>query len=161
MNKTYYIVVLSALLLSGCGRKDADSSPTPASAQPVAAANSASPTAEKPAPKPIPARLSAEDIAAIEATGKTGLWADVTEVCAKDVKTGVSTMLTWNVKDRHDGRVVVYLIDKNGAPRNFGQGGPVGQKQTGPWLRPGMVFKIRSLDTKQDLSELVISETQC
>ena len=89
-------------------------------------------------------------------SGKTGLWSDVTEACPTGRPQAAT--LTWNVKAQHDGRVVVYLLDKNEQPRNFGQSGPVGSKQTGPWLRPGMVFRVRTQEDKRDLAELVIGE---
>lgn len=150
MSKPFLAVSLSLLVLAGCQR-----SPEPAN-------DAASPASEAPAPvvaepaKPKPKVLTAEEIAAIEASGRTGLWSDVTDACAKGKPQ--SANLTWNVKAQHDGRVVVYLIDKNGEPRNFGQSGPVGSKQTGNWLRPGMIFRVRTQETKQDLAELTIGE---
>jgi hypothetical protein len=54
-----------------------------------------------------------------------------------------------------------HVVDKNGQERNFGQGGPIGLKETGPWLRPGITFKIRAADSKQELGSVVIGEKQC
>ena len=163
MRKASGVLLLPLLMIAGCQKDTGQPAPSASAVPgPVTSSQPATAPAAQPKPraKPAPA-LTAEELAAIEATGRTGLWSEVTEVCAKDAKSGVSTVLTWNVKDRYDGRVVVYLIDKNGVPRNFGQGGPVGQKKTGPWLQPNMVFKIRTRDTKQDLSEVVIGEKKC
>ena len=111
--------------------------------------------------KAPPRRITPEEIAQIDASGKTGLWSDVTDVCPKDAKAGVRTTLTWNVKASGAERVVVYVVDKNGQERNFGQGGPIGLKETGPWLHPGIIFKIRAADSKQELGSVVIGEKQC
>ena len=158
MQKIHYAVVLSTLLLGACGRNEAPTTTTPTATPPATA------TVTAPAPAPAvakPAVASAEDIAAIEATGKTGLWADVPEMCAKDVKTGVVSMVSWNVKTETDGRVILSIIDATGRERDFGQGGPVGHRQTGPWLRPGLKFRLRTKDGDRQIAEMAIAEKQC
>ena len=52
----------------------------------------------------------------------------------------------------------VYLVGKT--EKLFGQGGPAGEKQTGPWLRPGLVFKVRSSDGGPDLGTLTVAARQ-
>lgn len=104
--------------------------------------------------------ITPEEIAQIEASGKTGLWSEVTEVCRKAGGQGVRTTLTWNVTDKGVDRVVVYVVDKNGTERHFGKGGPVGRRVTGPWLRPGLIFKLRGPD-KQEVAAVTIGEKQC
>lgn len=104
---------------------------------------------------------SPERIAEIESTGKTGLWATSPEVCMKEVGKGLRTMLVWNVKDQGASRVVVYVISNAGEEHHFGQGGPVGEKESGPWLRPGLVFMIRDYDSKEALGSVTIMEKPC
>ena len=152
MSKPIVVLSLSMLLFTACQR-NAEPGTEATTAEPDAS-QAATPAAE-PA-KPTQRKLSPEEIAAIEASGKTGLWSDVTEACPTGRPQAAT--LIWNVKAQHDGRVVVYLLDKNEQPRNFGQSGPVGSKQTGPWLRPGMVFRVRTQEDKRDLAELVIGE---
>lgn len=147
----------SYLFLSGClVVLGACSKPEPV---PTPDARSASP-----APKP-PAQarkaITPERIQEIEASGQSGLWSSVTEVCAKDVNLGLRTMLTWNVKDRGTEKVVVYAVDNKNVERHFGQGGPVDERETGPWLRPGVSFKIRDHNSGVELGSVVIGEKPC
>ena len=67
-----------------------------------------------------------------------------------------STPLAWNVSDSGASRVVVYVVNEEGVERNFGTGGPIGEKATGPWLRPGITFRLRDRQTKELIDELVI-----
>lgn len=149
-------IALLAVALAACNKQ----APAPA-ATGTTPADQSSQAAEAPPVKAPPRRITPEEIAQIDASGKTGLWSDVTAVCPKDAKAGARTTLTWNVKASGAERVVVYVVDKNGQERNFGQGGPIGLKETGPWLRPGITFKIRAADSKQELGNVVIGEKQC
>ena len=149
------LVLIGCLFFLG-----ACSKPEPAAA-PEATSSTAPAATETPAAQPqAPKVVTAERIQEIEASGLTGLRSSVTEVCAKEVNQGLRTTLTWNVKDRNAEKVVVYVVDKNGE-RHFGQGGPVGEKETGPWLRPGISFKIRDSSTKDELGSVVIGEKSC
>lgn len=154
MKHTLLLCALSATLLSACNR-----APAPAeTASTPSATQSASDVDRTPAAQKSHL-ATAEEIARIEATGKTGLWADVDAVCVKGPAT--RTMLSWNVRDSGADKVVVYVVDKNGDERHFGQGGPVGHKQTGPWLKPGLGFKIRQAGTKTELGTLTIADKHC
>lgn len=115
----------------------------------------------KPAPAIPPKPTSPERIAEIEATGQTGLWATTSEVCTSEVRSGLRTMLVWNVKGTGASRVIVYVVTNDGEERHFGQGGPVGEKETGPWLRPGLVFKIRNFESKEELGSVTITGKSC
>lgn len=158
MKQLLLTVALASLALTACNR-DAQNAPvaqTPAAAPATDAAGDAAPAKKKRQPVASP-----EEIAAIRDSGKTGLWSEVTEVCAKDTKRGVPTTLSWNVEDKGAKRVVVYVIGKKGEERNFGQGGPVGRKDTGPWLLPGTIFRLRDLDSKEQLAEVTIGDKPC
>jgi hypothetical protein len=154
------LLILPAILflgLAACDRQDAP-------------ASSAATMHAEPTPTDIagadgvrqPSRqASPEEIAEIEASGRTGLWSDINEVCMADARKGIRATLFWNVKDSGAERVIVFAVDRTGKEKNFGQGGPVGRKQTGPWLRPGVSFKIRAADTRQELGTVLIGEKPC
>lgn len=146
-------LTVAALLLSACNRPANDTAATPSAARTAPAV--------APVAKPRARRITAEDIAQIEATGRTGLWSQITEVCRQPVKPGIATLLTWNVKASGADTVVLYVVARNGQERNFGRGGPVGRKATGPWLRPGTVFKLRRQDNKQEVGAVTIGEKAC
>jgi hypothetical protein len=151
-----YLVLASALTLVGCSGQE---QPAPQQQSQAAEAPQAAPT---PAPAArLPKPTSPERIAEIEASGKSGLWATVTDVCRKEIRSGVRTTLVWNVKDSGAKRVILYVVDANGSERNFGQGPSVGDRETGPWLRPGLTFRVRNYDTKDDLGSIVIGEKSC
>jgi len=150
MKQILIFLAAMSLALAACNRPAADSTNTATAAKPKAAAE------RKPHLQPV----TPEEIAQIEASGKTGLWSEVTEVCRKPGAQGIRTTLTWNVTDKGVDRVVVYVVGKDGTERHFGKGGPVGRNVTGPWLRPGLVFKLRGPD-KQEVAAVTIGEKQC
>ena len=147
-------VLATALLFVGCSKQEQPQSAPAATTTPAPVA--------APAPVPqVPKATSPERIAEIEASGRTGMWATVTEVCPAEVKAGIRTTLVWNVKASGANRVILYVVDPDGRERNFGQGAAVGERETGPWLRPGRTFRIRNYDTKDDLGTVVIGEKSC
>jgi len=157
MNKPSILVAaLGLVLMAGC--KPISNSGQPQSA-PSTAATSATPARQR------PARVTPARIAEIVASGRKGFWASVSEVCPKDRPLS-DTMLTWNVTDSGVKRVVVYIVDPkrdvDGKGRNLGGPlGPVGERQTGHWLRPGQIFKLRSRDDDRELGSITIGEKAC
>jgi hypothetical protein len=156
MKYAFPLAVLTALAvtLTACKEKIAPSDEASPSSSSKMLQPSVGPNAEKARPK----RITAERIAEIKAAGRTGFWSELTAVCP-----GVreATMLTWNIPDGA-GRHVVYVIDKDGRERNFGQGGPVGEKMTGQWLQAGLVFKLRAAGDKREIATLTIGRrTDC
>src|SRR4029453_13221591 len=95
MRKTYLASALLVIALAACGKQE---QPAPAAQAPAPASTGAPSAVTAPrAPAPKPGRhLAAEDIAQIEATGKTGLWADVDQACPTGPRQ--RAILTWNVK---------------------------------------------------------------
>lgn len=155
MRNHLYIALFAAAALTACKGKDpSPPSPGTTEATPAAVTRPATDVAPK-----KPKVTSPERISEIEASGQTGLWSSVAAVC-KGAK-GDRTVLTWNVSSSGAERVVVYVIDKNGEERNFGQGGPIGEKETGPWVRAGTTFKIRAKDSKEELGNVLIAEKPC
>lgn len=108
---------------------------------------------------PLP--TTAERIKQIQASGRTGLWSSTTEVCRKEAVPGLRTVLTWNLAKTAVTRVIVSAVDNKGVERTFYQGEPVGERETGPWLWPGVTFKIRDYDSQSMLSSIVIGEKPC
>ena len=133
--------------LAACGQQSA-----PQAAKPEAATESAQPQS---APKH--SRLTAEDIARIKATGKTGLWTDgATEICNR----GNLVTLAWNVTGQAD-KIVIMLVNRKGTERMFGGGASIGQKQTGKWVKPGMTFKLLNAADRSELGSVAFTEKQC
>lgn len=147
-----------ALVLAGCKQKIDDSAantslPTPASAQRAAPAPPQA-RASTGSTKKLPRFASPARIAEIKASGRNGFWIDTPEFCPGH-RVGV---LTWNVEASGARKVVVYVIDsKGGKENNFGRGGPVGERQTGPWLKPGLTFKLRNADGGAELGSITIT----
>ena len=50
---------------------------------------------------------------------------------------------------------------QSGAEKPFGKGGPTGQKSTGPWLKPGLVFRLRDASSNTELASTTIKATPC
>jgi hypothetical protein len=146
--------LLCCIVIPGCGQQE-----PPAPATQAAKPASTEEAAQAPRQAHQRNRPSADDIQQIKASGRTGLWADPGEACATGPRQ--RTVLTWNVASSGASKVIVYLVDKAGKERNFGQGGPVGRRETGPWLRPGTIFRIRNADGKSELGSVTIAEKQC
>jgi len=156
MRKPIAAALAIAIALAGCKQKVDDSAanaslPAPATtstaANPAAAAADAGKAAMK-----LPRFATPARIAEIKASGKTGFWIDAPEFCPGH-RVGV---LTWNVEASGAQKVVVYVIDKDGKEHNFGRGGPVGERQTGEWLKPGLGFKLRNADGGAELGSITI-----
>jgi predicted small lipoprotein YifL len=133
--------------LAACGQQGA-----PQADKPVATTGSSQPQSAR-----KPSRLTAEDIARIKATGKTGLWTDnATEICDR----GNRATLTWNVEGRAN-KVVIMLVNRKGNERMFGGGSSIGQKQTGKWVKPGMSFKLLNAADRAELGSIAFTGKKC
>jgi hypothetical protein len=150
MKNTIVFSMLAALALSGCNRPE---SATPTAPTTAAASRTATPAKRGGA-------LSPEQLAQIASSGKTGLWSDVTQVCANRHKRAPIT-LAWNVQATGTKSVAVYLVDKDGHERRVGQGDAVGGKIVGRWVHPGSTFVLRAVSDAKELSRLVIGTKSC
>ena len=144
------VLALSPLVLAACSKEQQTPVATPV--PPQSTVSAPAPSAARP-PRPT----SPERIAEIKASGKKGLWATVADVCPGDIKSGLRTTLAWNVEGRAE-RVILYVVDAKHGEMHFGQGGAVGERETGPWLRPGVSFRIRNFDTREELGVVEINE---
>ena len=137
------LVILIACLAftSGCRRTDA-----PSATQGANGATTPTPSAVATAPA-VPVR---------------GLLADPAVVRTCDVRKGVRTSLRWDVSESGAEKVVLYALSpKQAQERPFGRGGPIGSKQSGPWLRPGMVFRLRDQADGRELASVTITGVPC
>ena len=158
MKYAAFCIALATLALAACER------PSPEAAQPATekarAAAAAAPTAEAPA-KAKARRLTAEQIASIGASGKTGFWADPADVCGDRLKRRAGTTLEWNVQATGNKTVVVYLLEGAGKVRRVTNGEAIGGKPVGGWVRPGTTFVLRAPNSSQDLGKVVIGKKDC
>lgn len=153
MKKALLLAAAIAATLAACNQSPA---PGPSQGTSDAAASGAPDTGPADA---APAEDAKARVARIEASGKTGLWAEPAGVCAQGSKDGV--LVAWNVRDTGATQVEVTLVTKEGDERTFGKGGPVGAKESGRWVRPGRVFKIRDAADGQELGSLTIADAGC
>lgn len=144
-------VLFAAIALAGCNKDQQQAN---------GEANQAA-TATKPAAKKQPRRLTAEQLAGIAASGKTGLWADPAEVCSDRAKRRAGTTLEWNVQATGNKAVVVYLMESKGKMRRVTSGDAIGGKPVGGWVRPGTTFVLRAPGNPQDLGKVVIGKKGC
>ena len=150
MKFRFALISCLGFALAACGQHGA-----PANASQDAKEASSQPQAAAQAPKKH--RLTAEDIAQIKASGKTGIWSDTTEICGK----GASRVtLTWNATGQAD-KVVVMMVNRKGNQRMFGGGASIGQKQTGKWVHPGMSFKLLNAANRTELGSVAFTGKRC
>jgi hypothetical protein len=154
MKKALFLAAAIAATLAACNQGKA-----PSPTEPAAPAAEAGAPADAPADEAGDQGNAKVDLAQIEATGKTGIWAEPAGVCAQGSKDGV--MITWNVKASGAEKVDVNVVTKEGDERNFGKSGPVGAKASGRWVRPGRIFKIRDSASGQELGSLTIQDAAC
>lgn len=78
-----------------------------------------------------------------------------------DVHTGIRTRLHWHLADTGVPLVNMFVVDENGVEKAFAQHGPEGSMQTGPWLRPGLVFRLRDDRDASQIGEVIIEGVPC
>lgn len=72
--------------------------------------------------------------------------ANPTTVRTCDVATGVRTVLYWNLPTANVPHVGIYVVDDAGNDSAFAEQPPSGSIETGPWLKPGLTFKLKDPD---------------
>lgn len=158
MRKTLLFALSLAIVLAGCKQKLGEESANGQPAQPAAGATPDSAKASTAEQAKLPRFAPPARIAEIKASGRTGFWATPAEFCPGR-RVGV---LTWNVEASGAKKVLVYVVGKDGKEGHFGRGGPIGERQTGPWLRAGLTFKLRNADGGAELGSITIARgTSC
>jgi len=146
-------MLFAAIAIAGCNK---DQQQANGEANQAATASKPAATAKK-----APRRLTAEQLARIGASGKTGLWADPAEVCSARAKRRAGTTLEWNVQATGNKAVVLYLMESKGKVRRVTSGDAIGVKPVGGWVRPGTTFVLRAPGNPQDLGKVVIGKKGC
>lgn len=136
MSSKVAFAFLLVALLAGCDRGT-----TPSAAQPVA---------------------SRSDGVAPASTPLAGISASPDSVKLCEVRKGVPTTVRWDVSASGASKVILTVQNpKTGTEKRFGHGGAVGTKQTGPWLRPGLTFKVRDQANNAELGSVTIKGIAC
>lgn len=73
---------------------------------------------------------------------------------------GVTRTVSWNVSQRGNLRLAIYVLAGDGNERLFAKGGATGRKDTGQWLRPGMKFRVRAADGRL-LDQIEVPGRRC
>lgn len=78
-----------------------------------------------------------------------------------DVASGVATTLHWHLPELSGQTVGIYVSDENGVDQPFAeQPADAGSIPTGPWLRPGLRFRLKSAAGEQ-VEEITITGVGC
>jgi hypothetical protein len=94
------------------------------------------------------------------ATGGLSATPDTVRTC--DAGKKLTSRLQWDVTGSKAENVTVTVENpKTHQEKRFGHGGPVGTKQTGPWLRPGLVFRVRDSANGRELAAVTIKGVPC
>lgn len=151
MKTRYFLLaMLLTTLLVACGKGSSPAGPEPTAGTP------STPAA---ATKATPARATPERIAEIRAAGRSGLWTDTKIPCNGKAS---PVLLTWNAESAGAKHVGIYLLAKAGGnERLVVRGTPIGEKSTGAWVRPGMIFVLRNLDSGVEIQRVSIDQPSC
>jgi hypothetical protein len=155
MTKTLIFSALLALSVSACNRPATTPAATGSAATTQASAGDKHPA--KPAKRSR--KLTAEQLAQVAASGKTGLWSDTPDVCRRRAARKPLTLM-WNVQASGAKTVALYLVQRNGE-RRVGRGDAIGGHVVGKWPRPGTTFLLRDPDNKTELGKLVLGAKPC
>lgn len=117
------------------------------------------------APAPVPAagdyQVKADSALPAQDTATCRFCAEPASVRLCDVHKGVATTLHWHLKESGVPIVNMFVVDEQGVEQAFAQQGPEGALPTGPWLRPGLTFRLRDDRDGSQLAELVIAGVTC
>jgi len=140
MNKTLLVILPLALLLTACGEKQTATVTGDANPQPDAAAPAAVDRIDVPKTRFIHAEPA--ELASCE-YGKV--------------------LLKWDTStaDKPPAVVEIYSGNAEETPGLFAAAGATGEKETGPWVRPGSTFSLRDKSTGTKLERLVIGGPRC
>lgn len=150
MKTRYLLLAMLLTLLMACGKGSSPAGPEPSANAP------AKPAA---ATKVVPARATPERIAEIRTAGRSGLWTDAKVPCNGKAS---RVLLTWNAESAGAKHVGIYLLGTaGGGERLVVRGTSIGEKSTGAWARPGMVFVLRNLDSGAEIQRVTIEQPTC
>lgn len=156
--------LMAACALAGCDNdasRDVEPGEPGTNAGPAELAGPTTPPTEVPqeTQRVLPRVAPPARIDEIAASGKTGLWVEPAELCPG--RTRDTVVLTWNVTESGAENVVLHVVDDKGAEKQFGHGGPIGERQSGPWAKAGMAFKLRDAQGSEVASVSIEPDTDC
>lgn len=114
----------------------------------------------RPPAEPILPAATADAPAATPAvdTANCAFCADPAVVRVCDVVNGVTTTLYWKIEDPKVTQVGIFVVDDAGNDASFAEQPPTGSRKTGPWLKPGLTFKLK--DQSGNLLHSVVIQGQ-
>lgn len=107
---------------------------------------------------PVAPELPAEPEPAFDTSCEFCANPDTVRTC--DVADGVSTVLYWDVSALDVPQVGIYVVDEAGLDSPFAEQPSKGSIETGPWLTPGLTFKLKDPDGTV-LHTITIEGTDC
>lgn len=146
MTKTLLAILPVALLLAACGNDDS---------RPEAS----NPAPERGATQNLPVEAKTSE-AKIEVPQTRFIHAEPAELPDCEF---TKVTLKWDASTSGTSVSVVeiYAGDAEGTPGLFAAAGITGERETGPWVRPGSVFSLRDKATGVELEKLVIGGPRC
>lgn len=149
MKHALTIAAFAALLLAACDRQPPATNTAATPAAPVATPDSATATSAAPAGPQV----------AISRTD--AFWSEPAALaCGKAGK----VTLNWNTRQTPGAaRVDIYVVARDGKEKLFASrgGGGVGSVDTGPWVREGMQFSLRSKQDGVELARIAVDGSAC
>lgn len=118
-------------------------------------------SASGPPPPAKPARgLSDEQLKKIASSGKVGIWADPSDLCAQSGKKRTPFLIAWNVPQPAGKKVSVLRIGKDGQEHRFARGRAVGGRITSAPSGSESVFVLRD-DAGNVLGRVQVDDKNC
>lgn len=141
MNSLRLVLLPLALVIAACGPAPSDQT-TPAPEQPAS-----SPAATTP--------MSAPPVASTKYIHASPIRL---EKCGK----GEAVEITWDLQGAFPGvtGVEVY-VGSDDKQKLFSAGGAKGTTKTGPWTKPGTIFRLKNKKTGEEIEQLVIDGPPC
>src|SRR4029077_1562755 len=68
--------------------------------------------------------------------------------------------LSWDARSSGEQDVALFVFLPDGE-RLFAHGGAQGSQDTGPWVQPNTVFKLKSRDGSRELASLTVGSKDC
>lgn len=113
-------------------------------------------------PHQLAKQLAMESIAiAPKSSEKTGITFTVEPSIVTSCSPPTVASVSWNVTGSGANVVKIYVRESGGQEKLFAQGAADGSTNTGPWVRPGMVFRLVDGDSGKLLSTFVIGHKIC
>jgi len=74
---------------------------------------------------------------------------------------GETAMIRWDATKSGAAAVDIIIIGSDGVVGEFAKGGAVGEKESGPWMSPGIVIAVRDSASGAELARTVGASKPC